>query len=92
MPAHDTEPVAEGGLELGPVDRSVALDERYEPGSSGCPRPSTDNPYARTSIRLNGKTKKVSHYYGCGNSEVLHSLTALERKIDEIAGTENWIK
>jgi hypothetical protein len=49
-------------------------------------------PSANTSIRLNGKTKSVAHYYGCGNSGALEKLTALEKKIDEVAGTEKWIK
>jgi acetamidase/formamidase len=69
-----------------------SLDDRYEPGAPGCPNAATDSPSARTSIHMNGKTKGVSHYYGCRDSEVLRALTALERKIDEIAGTERWIR
>jgi acetamidase/formamidase len=69
-----------------------SLDEKYEPGSPGCGAAATDMPYARTSIQMNGKIKSVSHYYGCRNSEILRALTALERKIDDIAGTEKWIK
>jgi len=69
-----------------------SLDERYEPGSPGCPSAATDFPYARTSIKMNGRTKSVSHYHGCRGSELLRALTALERKVDEIAGTEKWIK
>jgi acetamidase/formamidase len=75
------------------------LDDKYEPGTPGCPFSATDLPYARTSIQLNGKTKSLSHYHGCrapealrALSEVLGALTALERKIDEVAGTEKWIK
>ena len=52
----------------------------------------TDMPSAITSIRLKGKSKTVSHYYGCGDSGVLPKLTALENKIDEVAGTQKWIK
>ncbi len=69
-----------------------SLDDKYEPGSPGCGRAATDNPYARTSIQINARTKSLSHYHGCGDSEVLRALTALERKIDEIAGTEKWIR
>jgi acetamidase/formamidase len=69
-----------------------SLDDRYEPGSPGCLSAATDNPSARTSIKLNGKAKSVSHYYGCHPSEILGKLSGLERKIDEIAGTEKWIK
>ena len=52
----------------------------------------TDMPSAKTSISLNGRSKSVSHYYGCRGPEIIPALTALERKIDEIAGTEKWIK
>lgn len=69
-----------------------SLDERYEPGSPGCPGAVTDLPYARTSIQMNGRSKSVSHYHGCRDSELLRALTTLERRIDEIAGTEKWIR
>jgi uncharacterized protein DUF6438 len=70
----------------------ATLDDKYETGTRGCPESATDNPSAQTSIRMNGKTKAVLHYYGCRGPEVLRTLTALERKIDEVAGTEKWIK
>jgi hypothetical protein len=69
-----------------------SLDGKYEPGTPGCGIAATDLPYVRTSIRINRKLKSVSHYHGCRESEVLSALSALERKIDEIAGTEKWIK
>lgn len=69
-----------------------SLDDKYEPGTPGCGLAVTDLPYARTSIQMDGKTKSVSHYHGCRESEVLRALTALERTIDEIAGTDKWIK
>jgi acetamidase/formamidase len=69
-----------------------SLDDKYEPGTPGCGTAATDMPYVRTSIQLNGKAKGVSHYHGCRNSEVLEALSALENKIDEIAGTSRWIK
>jgi acetamidase/formamidase len=69
-----------------------SLDDKYEPGTPGCGPAVTDMPYVRTSIQMNGKTKSVSHYHGCHDSEVLRALSALERKIDEIAGTDKWIK
>jgi hypothetical protein len=69
-----------------------SLDDKYEPGRPGCPTSATDMPSARTAIQTGGKTKSVSHYYGCRDSEVLRTLTALERKIDEVIGSEKWIK
>ena len=69
-----------------------SLPDSYAPGTPVCPERITDMPSAYTSIRLNGKTKSVSHYYGCGTSGALEKLTALEKKIDEVAGTQKWIK
>lgn len=69
-----------------------SLPDNYAPGTPVCPQMITDMPSADTSLRLNGKTKSVSHYHGCGNSGALAKLTALENKIDEVAGTEKWIK
>jgi acetamidase/formamidase len=69
-----------------------SLDDKYERGLPGCPMAATDMPYVRTSIKLNDRTKNVSHYHGCRESEVLRALSSLERKIDEIAGTAKWIK
>jgi acetamidase/formamidase len=69
-----------------------SLPDRYVPGTPVCPRMITDMPSANTLLRLNGRMKTVAHYYGCGDSGALAALTALERKIDEVAGTEKWIK
>ena len=69
-----------------------SLDDEYVPGSKSCGPAATDLPYVRTSIQMNGKTKSVSHYQGCFNSEVVRALFDLDKKIDEIAGTEKWIK
>jgi len=72
--------------------RYFSLDDKYEPGTPGCGPAATDLPSARTTIEMNGKTKSVSHYHGCRESEVLRALSALERKVDEIAGTDKWIR
>jgi hypothetical protein len=69
-----------------------SLPDRFEPGTPVCPQRITDMPSANTSIRLKGKTKSVGHYYGCGDKGALAQLTALEKKIDEVAGTQKWIK
>jgi len=69
-----------------------SLPDDFSPGTKVCPNMVTDMPSAITSIRLKGKSKTVSHYYGCGDSGVLPKLTALENKIDEVAGTQKWIK
>src|SRR5262249_10451513 len=69
-----------------------ALPDSYTPGTPQCPQMVTDMPSANTSIVLKGKTKSVSHYHGCGDSGALPKLTALENKIDEVAGAQKWIK
>jgi acetamidase/formamidase len=69
-----------------------SLPDAYTPGTKECPDRITDMPSANTSIRLNGRAKTVTHYYGCGSKGVLEKLTALETKIDEVAGTQKWIK
>ncbi|OLE27118.1 MAG: hypothetical protein AUI36_31735, partial [Cyanobacteria bacterium 13_1_40CM_2_61_4] len=69
-----------------------SLSDNYSPGTPVCPRVITDMPSANTSIRLSGKMKSVNHYHGCGDSGALAKLTALENRIDEVAGTEKWIK
>ena len=69
-----------------------SLPDEYKPGSKVCPQVVTDMPSANTSVHLNGKFKSVAHYYGCGNSGALGKLTALEAKIDEVAGTQKWVK
>src|SRR2546421_3635764 len=68
------------------------LPDEFAPGTKVCPNMVTDMPSADISIRLNGKTKRVAHYHGCGNSGALAKLTALENKIDEVAGMQKWIK
>ena len=69
-----------------------SLRDQYINAADGCAGFMTDMASAKTSISLNGRIKSVSHYYGCRGPEIITALTALERKIDEIAGTEKWIK
>jgi len=69
-----------------------SLPDSFFPETPQCPGTITDMPSANTSIRWQGKTKSVAHYRGCGDAGVLQKLTALENKIDEVAGTQKWIK
>jgi len=69
-----------------------SLADAYLPGTKECPNRITDMPSATTSIRLNGRTKAVAHYYGCGSEGAVGKLTALEKRIDEVVGTQKWIK
>jgi len=50
----------------------------------------TDLPYAITSLTLNGKAKRIKHYYG--DSSAPKALSDLESKIDNAVNSEQWIK
>jgi hypothetical protein len=71
-----------------------SLNDKYQSAEDGCPEQWTDAPTAVTSIRINGKSKSVLHYHGCQDGQVVYpkALTALENKIDEIVGTNRWVK
>jgi hypothetical protein len=73
-----------------------SLHDKYATQEDGCPEVWTDNPSVITSIQINHKTKSISHYYGCqvggGTSIYPNGLTYLETKIDQIVGTDKWIK
>jgi len=68
------------------------LRNRYEHTRDGCEGVVTDHPSANTSIRINGKSKSVRHYYGCTGLEVLDDLTKLEQAIDDAVDTAQWIR
>jgi hypothetical protein len=71
-----------------------SLADSYTPaaGAKFCPQVATDLPSVITSIKINGKTKKVEHYHGCEGLDELPKLTALENKIDEAANTRRWVE
>jgi hypothetical protein len=77
-----------------------SLRDRYEGAEDGCPTSWTDNPSALTSIRIEGRSKSISHDYGCREQDTGQAigspfpreLTELEKKIDEIAGTKRWVE
>jgi hypothetical protein len=68
------------------------LRDRYEGPGDGCKQWATDHPSAITSIRTNGKSKSVWHYYGCRGVEVLAELEKLEQAIDDAANSAHWIR
>jgi ankyrin repeat protein len=51
----------------------------------------TDNPTYITSLSIDGRSKKVIDYAG-KMAGIPDSIQALEKKIDEVAGTERWLK
>jgi hypothetical protein len=49
----------------------------------------TDLPWAITRYREAGKERSIRHYFGCRGAP--EALKTLERRIDEIVGTERWV-
>ena len=64
--------------------------DRYTAGEPGCERYATDLPSVITEVRAGGRTKRVEHDHGC--MEAPQALTALEGRIDSVAGVARWIK
>ncbi|MGH7513436.1 MAG: DUF6438 domain-containing protein [Gemmatimonadales bacterium] len=66
-----------------------AFADRYGIGEPGCERFATDLPSVVTEVRIDGRTKRVEHDYGCTGAPA--KLEALERRIDEVAGVRKWV-
>ncbi len=69
------------------------LEDNYV--KDNCPIIITDSPTKITSIKINGKYKKITHYSGCLEEERNHvifpqKLYSLERKINIIVDTFRW--
>ena len=64
--------------------------DRYTAGEPGCERYATDLPSVITEVRAGGRTKRVEHDHGC--MEAPQALTALEGRIDSVAGVASWIR
>lgn len=83
-----------GGVGLGRLNY-FSLNDEYARTEDGCPGVLTDQDGAETSITMSGKTKTIGYYYGCRKSMVdpiyPQELTNFERRIDEVAGTQQWL-
>ena len=70
------------------------LRNEYQWQKDGCSKVWIDSSSVTTSIRLNGKTKSIDHYLGChrhGLTSYPKALSKLEKMIDEVANTDQWI-
>ena len=67
------------------------LEDEYVEGKN-CPQAWTDNPAATTSLNWKGKQKTILHYHGCRGLPILDQLTALEKKIDAVVNTKQWVE
>ena len=70
-----------------------SLRDRYSLPEDGCRLFSGDSPSANTSITIKGKSKSVDHYLGCfpKRGSPVRTLIKLEKEIDEVAGTDQWV-
>jgi hypothetical protein len=66
-----------------------AFADRYGPSEPGCELFTTDLPSVVTEVRMDGRTKRVEHDYGCPNEP--KELEALEQRIDEVTGVRKWV-
>ena len=62
--------------------------ERYTSPEPTCGRYATDSPSIITSVTLRGRTKRITHDYGCGGAP--GALVVLERRIDEALSSGQW--
>ena len=62
--------------------------DAYVLDAPACGRYSTDSPTVITSVTDGGARKEIRHDYGC--SDAPPALNALERRIDEVAGSARW--
>jgi hypothetical protein len=67
-----------------------AFADRYQAGEPGCERYATDLPSVITEVRAGGRRKRIEHDHGC--MEAPEALTALEGRIDSVAGVSRWIR
>ena len=69
--------------------RYFDLADSYRTGDPGCERYATDLPTVITEVRASGRTKRVEHDRGCADAPA--TLSAIETRIDEVAGVRRWI-
>ena len=75
---------------LSELDRGgyFTFAERYTSPEPACGRYVTDSPSVITSVTLRGRTKRITHDYGCGGAP--GALVVLEHRIDEALNSGQW--
>jgi Domain of unknown function (DUF6438) len=61
---------------------------RYTSAEPTCGRYVADSPTAITSVRYEGRAKRIEHDYGCGSAP--GALVVLEQRIDEALNSARW--
>jgi hypothetical protein len=76
---------------VGELERAgyFSFANRYTSAEPTCGRYATDLPSVITSVTLRGRTKRVEHDHGCGAAP--GALVVLERRIDEVLGSSQFI-
>jgi uncharacterized protein DUF6438 len=64
--------------------------DRYARGEPTCPRYASDLPIIITEVRIGSRLKRIEHNRGCADAP--ERLSLLENRIDEVAGTERWVR
>jgi hypothetical protein len=66
----------------------ASLAPRYTSAEPTCGRYSTDSPSVIMTVRLQGKTRRVEHDYGCRAAP--GSLMVMEQTIDQVLNSARW--
>jgi len=78
-----------------------SLRDTYTSYLDGCPRNSTDNPSAITTVTRGGRTKTITHDLGCrsadspdelGGSLYPEALAHFEDLIDKVTNSKEWVE
>ena len=67
------------------------MADKYVP-QENCPSQNSDSQTVFTSYTVGEKTKFITHYLGCEGTNELRNLVILEKNIDQIVATNQWIK
>ncbi|HEX6132777.1 MAG TPA: DUF6438 domain-containing protein [Longimicrobiales bacterium] len=67
----------------------LELDDDYTMDAKGCGPYHTDAPTVITTLRVDGRTKRIEHDHGCGGAPA--TLRALEERVDSVASVSRWV-
>jgi hypothetical protein len=70
-----------------------SFQDNYRSPADGCASFATDSPSEIISMRINGQSKVVNHYFGCSGVEgnVLEKLRDLGKFIDKTVNSKRWV-
>jgi len=68
------------------------LRDTYASKEDGCAKMELDAASILITVRTTSQIKRVIYDFGCENPEVLDKIAGLAGKIDEFAGTQQWVR